>query len=83
MAAFEENMLRGAFNNLHMSVIMHPFMHWMSILPEHTVKLMMSIIEACIWDQQRPIIGKIIYCGCFETPFFLEEGYCREIVEGA
>jgi hypothetical protein len=58
-------------------------MRWMAVLSEHTMRLMMSIIHSHIWDQQRPIVCRMVYCCCLEAPFFPEPGHCGETVHGA
>jgi hypothetical protein len=51
MAAFEDNVLRGAYRNLHPRIVLHPLMPWLAILLEETVRLVMSIIGIHVWEQ--------------------------------
>lgn len=44
MATFEDNVLWGAYQNLHPRIILHPLMLWLVVLPKETICLLMSII---------------------------------------
>jgi hypothetical protein len=76
-------MLWGAFRNLHPIIVLHPLMLYMALLPEETLRLMMSIIEMLIWELQRPIVRINLQCDCNVAPYTALHGYCGETVEGA
>jgi hypothetical protein len=83
MVAFEDNVLHGAFHNLHARIVLHLLMSWMVVFPKETVCLMMSIIGTQIWEQQRPIVRKNNVCDCNDLSYTPGGGCCRETVEGA
>jgi hypothetical protein len=83
MAAFKDNVLQGAYRNLHPRIVLHPLMPWLAILLEETIRLVMSIIGTHVWEQQWPIVRWNNECCCNDAPYTLGGGYCREIVEGA
>jgi hypothetical protein len=46
MATFEDNVLRGAFQNLHRRIVHHLLMLWMAAAPDGIVHQLMSMIKS-------------------------------------
>jgi hypothetical protein len=58
-------------------------MLWMAGAPDGIVRQLMSMIKSHVWNQQRAIVRRNIYCVCIEIPYIPGGGYCGETVEGA